>query len=512
MLSKILSGAVEGIDGYIVTVEVDLANGFPTFTTVGLPDTAVKESKERVAAAIRNSGFDFPVKKITVNLAPASIKKEGPSFDLPIAVGILSAAETLKPAARARINSTAIIGEVALDGSLRPVKGILPIVLEMKSKGIASVILPHYNAPEAAIVDGISVYGAKSLRETIEFLNGTFEIIPTVAEKNSIINEFQEIDSDYSEVKAQNFAKRAIEVAVAGGHNIIMIGPPGSGKTMLARRIISVLPSLDFNEAIEVTKIHSVNGSVTKHGLITKRPFRSPHHTISDVALIGGGQYPKPGEVSLAHRGVLFLDELPEFDRNVLEVLRQPLEDKFVTISRAKSSLTFPASFMLVAAMNPCPCGNYGHPEKNCVCSPYQIQKYVSKISGPLLDRIDIHIEVPALKSSEIIALGEDAHAESSKEIKKRIDAARAIQKARFKDGHTNATMNTKMLKKFCKLDTDCENLLKTAIEKLGLSARGYDKVLKVSRTIADLDNSENIKTHHIAEAIGYRSLDKFIL
>jgi len=551
MLAKIFSSSVEGVDGYIVSVEVDLTYGWPTFNIVGLPDAAVKEAKERVVAAIRNSGINLPQRKIAVNLAPASIKKEGPLFDLPIALGILSAAgyveklsgehpDKKEDTGKKILHRFAVVGELALNGNLRPVRGILPMTLALKKKGIKEFIVPRRNGYEAAIVPDIKIIGADSLKEVVGYLNSKIQITPVECEKDFFNNKnnITNGEYDYRDVKGQYHARRALEVAVAGGHNLIMIGPPGSGKTMLARRITTILPELTYDEAIEITKIHSVAGLLPESGIITSRPFRSPHHTISDVALIGGGQIPRPGEVSLAHLGVLFLDELPEFDRNALEALRQPLEDRRVTIARAKGSLTLPASFMLVAAMNPCPCGNYGHPEKECICSAVKIHKYISKISGPLLDRIDIHIEVPALKSSEIVALnnkssdGNQPAPESSAAIRKRIQEARQTQRERYlnelKDKLSstgdvknendtfageklvNASLTPSLMAKYCHLNSECASLLKSAIEKLTLSARGADKIVKVARTIADLDKSNDIKPHHIAEAISYRALDKF--
>ncbi|MDI6756400.1 MAG: YifB family Mg chelatase-like AAA ATPase [Endomicrobiia bacterium] len=519
MLSKIFSCAVEGIDGYLVTVEVDMAPGFPVFATVGLPDAAVRESKERVTAALRNSGFGFPVRKITVNLAPASIKKEGAIFDLPIALGILAAEGALSGGSSSlSLENVAVIGELALDGRLRPVRGVLPMALALKKRGIESFVVPAANAAEAALVEDIKIIGAESLREVAEFLRGEKSIEPTPRRGFSRVAPEGEYDIDFSEIKGQSYAKRAAEVAVAGGHNMLMIGPPGSGKTMIARRIAGILPPPSYDEAVEVTKIHSVSGHLSREGLIQARPFRSPHHTVSDAALIGGGQNPRPGEVSLAHRGVLFLDELPEFDRNVLEAIRQPLEDRRVTIARAKNTLSFPASFMLIAAMNPCPCGNYGHPEKECVCTPWSIRKYLAKISGPLLDRIDIHVEVPALKASEMPALNSQDSSgtpatESSSNIRLRVERAREIQFRRNgAHSQTNASLSPRGLKKHCRLSGDCKNLLLAAVEKLGLSARGCDKVVKVARTIADLSVSGDIEPSHIAEAVSYRSLDKFVV
>ncbi|MCM8760151.1 MAG: YifB family Mg chelatase-like AAA ATPase [Candidatus Omnitrophica bacterium] len=507
MLAKVSSLTIWGIEGVPVDVEVDISFGMPTISIVGLPDQAVKESRDRMKPAIKNSGFEFPSdRKVVINLAPADLKKEGAYFDLPVAIGIL-AAQGIVPINK--VGEFSFIGELALDGTLRPVKGVLPIAIKLSELPKKKIILPFDNGLEAGIVTGIEVYPVHNLRECVAFLTGKKEIGRVVCDVEALFNSKRKYSLDFKDVKGQAYAKRAIEVAVAGGHNILMIGSPGAGKTMLASRIPSILPSLTLSEALEITKIHSVSG-ILKEGIITERPFRSPHHTISDIALIGGGNIPKPGEVSLAHNGVLFLDELPEFHRDVLEVLRQPMEDGKVSISRAKGRMEFPARVLLVASMNPCPCGWYGDSARQCNCTLSQILKYRRKISGPLLDRIDIHIEVSSLPASVILKEREE---ESSERIRERVERARKIEERRFEGEsiHFNGHMTTSHLKKYATLNDECQQLIKSAIESLHLSVRAYDRIRKVARTIADLDNSEDIQPHHLAEAIQYRSLDKEI-
>jgi magnesium chelatase family protein len=508
MLAKVQSAALIGIDAYLVECEVDICPGLPTFQTVGLPDAAVKESKDRVKSAVSNSGFEFPIQRITVNLAPADTKKEGPSFDLPIALGILSAAGKLTAA---ECDGWWAVGELSLDGRVRPIRGALSISLAAREAGVKGLLVPPENAKEAAVVREVNVVAVRHLRECWEFLKRMKPLSRTVVDVEEEFRQHSNYRVDFSDVKGQEHAKRAMEIAAAGGHNILLVGPPGSGKTMLTKRLPTILPPLSLEEAIETTKIHSIAGALSRRrALVGTRAFRSPHHTISDAGLIGGGTIPKPGEVSLSHHGVLFLDELPEFNKNVLEVLRQPLEDGTVSIARVQSSLCFPARFMMAAAMNPCPCGYFTDPARACTCTPHQIQKYIGRISGPLLDRIDLHIEVPALKWKEISS---DGPGETSFAIRERVCSAREVQQERYREEgiHCNAQMGPRQLKAHCALDEPSQALLRTAMERFGLSARAYDRILKVARTIADLDGEEAIRPNYIAEAIQYRNLDRNI-
>lgn len=507
MLVKVFGAAVQGIDATLITIEVNSSRGC-MFYLVGLPDSAVKESHQRIISALQVNGYKMPTSNIVINMAPADIRKEGSAYDLPLAIGMLTASETISSD---KLPHYLLMGELSLDGSIQPIKGALPIAIKAREEGFDGLIIPQQNAREAAVVNNLKVYGVSNIKEVIQFFNNELELQPTVVNtREEFYAQQNEFDFDFSDVKGQENVKRALEVAASGGHNLIMVGAPGSGKSMMAKRLPSILPPLSLGESLETTKIHSVAGKLGKNtSLISKRPFRDPHHTISQVALVGGGSFPQPGDISLAHNGVLFLDELPEFNRSVLEVLRQPLEDRSITISRVKWSITYPASFMFVASMNPCPCGYYNHPTKACVCNPGQVQKYLNKISGPLLDRIDIQIEIVPVPFEKI---SDKRQAESSIAIRERVIKARQIQEKRFTD-HTgvycNAQMTSKLLATYARPDDKGLTLLKNAMERLNLSARAYDRILKVSRTIADLEESETIQPSHLAEAISYRNLDR---